>query len=528
MLMHESRQAANLNTAQDLEEGLAGLFEMTHKLVPAHTFALFVKERRENSEVYVLLACRSESRDVVASVGTVLDPASGKTRIDLCAERRAAQYIPDVADSPLQSLGYYRSNAGKVPVRSVMLIPLLSKDQESVIAVLAADRLVPDEFDADAQEMLKHFGAFFRQFIEKTLMSLELDTKAAVFGGLHDISADLISSLRFNEIMGKVIPRIRQVVPFDLCACFLKTGTDAMPQAQVISLEGYDRSAIGRSFPIKESTVLAFMHKHWLEQGTSTFYTADYGDRIKDIELFPLKELQRPIRCLYGRLFVADQDFLGAIFVASFRPDAFSDNDKELLETLLNQVALVANNSHLHQKIEDLARTDGLTGLLNHRTFMEMLGAKYRELERIPRPFSILLMDIDKFKGVNDKYGHPVGDIAIKAVARILLDTIRGTDFVARYGGEEFAVGMVETDRKGAELMAERVRSIMEKTMITRVYDGELKCTLSIGVATFPEDTRNGKDLLNLVTYADDALYHAKRSGRNRVCLYRDAAKTPA
>jgi len=131
-------------------------------------------------------------------------------------------------------------------------------------------------------------------------------------------------------------------------------------------------------------------------------------------------------------------------------------------------------------------------------------------------------MDIDKFKLVNDRYGHPIGDIAIKAVGRILHETIRGTDFVARYGGEEFAVGMIETDRKGAAQMAERIREIMENTIVTRVPDGELKCTLSIGVATFPDDTRERTDL---VAMADEALYHAKRTGRNKVCLYRDAAQ---
>jgi diguanylate cyclase (GGDEF)-like protein len=303
---------------------------------------------------------------------------------------------------------------------------------------------------------------------------------------------------------------------------------DGQPHLRFIALHGYDAALTGRTFPLKESAIAAYMCKQWEDQGTVSFYTADYGDRGKEIGLFPFKELHRHIRSLYGRLLVAKDELIGMFFLVSLRPDAFSQYHRDyLLDTLMNQIAMVANNSLLHQRIEDLARTDGLTGLLNHRTFMEMLGAKYRELERIPRPFSILLMDIDKFKGVNDKYGHPVGDIAIKAVARILHDTIRGTDFVARYGGEEFAVGMVETDRKGAEQMAERLRSIMEKTMITRVFDGELKCTLSVGVATFPEDTRDGKDLANLVTYADDALYHAKRSGRNCVCLYRDAAKTP-
>jgi diguanylate cyclase (GGDEF)-like protein len=156
---------------------------------------------------------------------------------------------------------------------------------------------------------------------------------------------------------------------------------------------------------------------------------------------------------------------------------------------------------------------------------MEMLKVKYRELDRAERPFSILLMDIDKFKSVNDRYGHPVGDVAIKAVAQVLRDTARGTDFVARYGGEEFAVGMVETNSRGAELMAERVRSAMERTVVTRVADGALKVTLSIGVASFPEDTRNTAELL---AGADMALYHAKRNGRNKVSLYRNAAKDPA
>jgi len=135
------------------------------------------------------------------------------------------------------------------------------------------------------------------------------------------------------------------------------------------------------------------------------------------------------------------------------------------------------------------------------------------------RPFSILLMDIDKFKNVNDTYGHPVGDIALKAVAKVLKDTGRGSDFVARYGGEEFAMGMVDTNIKGAMQMAERVRRLVEKTVVARVGGKDLTVTVSIGVSSFPEDTKNKAEL---VTLADNALYQAKRSGRNRVCLHRD------
>ncbi len=525
-LMPQSRQAANLRTARDREANFADLLDMMFLIVPVHTYALFVKERREGTEMFVLRACRTESKGEVVPVGTALDPASGKTGIDLCAERIKSHYLPELSGDSVQFLGYYGRDVKNIPVRSAMIIPILSKNEESVVAVLSADKVTTDSFSSDTQEMLKRFSAFFLEVIENTQLSLDLKTRADHFGALHAISTDLNESLKFGEILEKVIPRIKQLVPYDFCACVLKTGIEGSTHLEFIALDGYGTGSVGRTFSLEESAVISFMYKHWKENGTTTFFTRDYGGRGKDIGLFPFRDLQKPIQSLYGRLLVANDNINGVFFLASLRPDAFSEYDRDyLLDTLLNQVAMVANNSLLHQKLGDLAMTDGLTGLLNHRTFMGKLAEKYRELERTPRPFSILLMDIDKFKLVNDKYGHPVGDVAIKAVARVLHETIRGTDFVARYGGEEFAAGLVETDRKGAELMAERVRSIMEKTMITRVHDGELRCTLSIGVVSFPEDTGN---MANLVTMADEALYHAKRSGRNRVSLYRESLKSPA
>jgi diguanylate cyclase (GGDEF)-like protein len=262
------------------------------------------------------------------------------------------------------------------------------------------------------------------------------------------------------------------------------------------------------------------MQKHWLESGNDSYYAPDYGDRGRNIGLFPFKELEKPIKSLYGRLLIAKDDCIGVFFFASLKTDAFTEYHRgPLLDTLMNQISLVAYNSLLYRRIEDLARTDGLTGLLNHRTFMEKLAEEYRRIDRDGRPFSLLIMDIDKFKDVNDTYGHPVGDIALKAVAKVLQDTGRGSDFVARYGGEEFAIGMVDTNRKGAEQTAERVRKLVEKTVAARVGGRDLILTLSIGVSSFPEDTKNTTDL---VTMADNALYQAKRSGRNRVCLHRD------
>jgi diguanylate cyclase (GGDEF)-like protein len=533
-LMHESRvesltqdhrQAHNVKTAHQREITFAGLIEMIDEFVPAHTYALFLRERREGVDRSVLRAIQTGSAAAVLPIGTDLDPTRDKTYIDVCAEQRQSQYLSDIMGMGIApaKLGYYRPDAKGVPVRSFLVVPIIPKDQDRVVAVLAVDSFETGAFSEEDRDTITRFSTFFNQIIEKVQMALDLKKQADRFGALHEISMHLNESLKFNAIMDTVIPQIGKIVPFDQCACLLLIDRDGNNMLQVAGLAGYRETLKGKEFLLKDSPVIEQMHRLWTEQGMEERYSPDLRGKIS--EVFPIKDMQLSVRSLYGRLLVAKKKVVGAFFIAASDPDAFTKyHRKELLDTLLNQISMVAYNSLLYQQIEGMARTDGLTGLLNHRTFTEKLADKHRELDRMPRPFSILLMDIDKFKAVNDKYGHPVGDQAIKAVARVLQDTIRSTDFVARYGGEEFAVGMIETDSTGAVLIAERVRRIMEQTSVTRVFDGELKVTLSIGVASFPEDTDTAA---HLVTMADEALYHAKRSGRNRVCTHREARNSP-
>lgn len=511
------RRTTAVSAARERETSFNGLIDMISRFVPAHSYALFLKERRESEEVFVLRAIKSESRHAVLPVGTEL---RGKTYINVCAEQKQRQYMSDISGmgTPIANLGYYQHDVRSLRVKTFLAIPVVQ--DENTIGVIAVDSLEPGAFSLEDQDTLSYFETFFIQVIEKIQLTLNLKTRADHFGALHEISTGLNSSLKFGEIMDKVIPRIQQLVPFDYCACVLKTEEEGKPHLQFIALHGYDSKLLNTAFPFEESTIVTYMQKHWQDGDGTSYYTEDFGDRGREIGLFPFKELQKPIKSLYGRLLVAKDACIGAFFLASLKIDAFTEyHRKYLLDTLMNQISMVAYNSLLYQRIEDLARTDGLTGLLNHRTFMEKLAEEYRRIDRDPRPFSILLMDIDKFKNVNDMYGHPVGDIALKSVAKVLMETGRSSDFVARYGGEEFAIGMVDTNIKGAEQMAERIRKLMEKTVAARVGDKDLTITLSIGVGSFPGDT---KDIADLVTMADNALYQAKRSGRNRVCLHRD------
>lgn len=519
-------QRSAIKAAIDRDARFDGLLNIIFAFLPAHTYALFLRERRETGEVFVLRAVKTEHPQAIRPLGTELDPAAGKTRIDICAQLGEPDIIPDPDPD---RLGYYELSANTVRLRSALVIPIFADgtDRDGAVGVLAVDSAEPGAFSAENRDLLQHFSGFFVQLIKEIQLSLDLKTRSDHFGELHRFSEELNRSMRFEEVIEAVFPTILRLAPADYAACVIRADDGDQERMRIVALRGFPADLAGREFPLEDSAIISGMARTWREHNHAVHnhYSSDLGDRGREISLFPFREAKRSFRSLYGRLLFVNEVLLGALFLASERPDAFTEYQREyLLTTLMNQLSLVAQNSLLYRRIDSMARTDGLTGLLNHRTFVTKLNEKYRELDRSPRPFSVLLMDIDHFKNVNDKYGHPVGDLAIKAVAKVAQETVRGTDFVARYGGEEFAVGMIETDAKGASMIAERLRMRMEQTVITRVIDGPLHVTLSIGVASFPEDTANKEDLVAL---ADEALYHAKRSGRNRVSLVRQAKADP-
>jgi diguanylate cyclase (GGDEF)-like protein len=171
--------------------------------------------------------------------------------------------------------------------------------------------------------------------------------------------------------------------------------------------------------------------------------------------------------------------------------------------------------------LAELATRDGLTGLLNRREFLRLLREELERSRRYGRSCTLLLLDIDRFKTVNDTWGHPAGDAVIRAVAGRVLNEMRPTDRAARYGGEEFTVLLPETGVQGAMIAAERIRGAMAATPVAISSDQAVPVTVSIGVAAYPA---GGADEQALVLSADKALYAAKQGGRGRVAAAPDAA----
>jgi diguanylate cyclase (GGDEF)-like protein len=192
------------------------------------------------------------------------------------------------------------------------------------------------------------------------------------------------------------------------------------------------------------------------------------------------------------------------------------EHDRDKFGILAQEFMLGIKRAILYQRVQEMAITDSLTGVFSRRYLMERFNEEVERSKKFNYNFSFLMVDIDHFKGYNDRYGHLVGDAILKEVARAIKENIRQIDLVGRYGGEEFSVILTETDRGGAEFAAERIRQAIEQKNI-RVYDETLQATISIGIAIFPD---NATDPGELIEKADQALYQAKQAGRNRVCVY--------
>jgi diguanylate cyclase (GGDEF)-like protein len=211
------------------------------------------------------------------------------------------------------------------------------------------------------------------------------------------------------------------------------------------------------------------------------------------------------------------REVLGVLTAQKPEPSGFRLGDLDLFQAVGNQVAAALENAQLYQRTKELSTRDDLTGLFNRRHFFDHLEKEVQRARRYRRTFALLLLDLDDFKGYNDTHGHLQGDAALTAVARLLLASTRRADVVARFGGEEFVILLPEISPPGAAVVAEKIRAALAAApFAARGSPPGGRLTVTVGLATYPQDAEEGLDLLDR---ADRALYLGKQQGGNRVCL---------
>jgi diguanylate cyclase (GGDEF)-like protein len=331
---------------------------------------------------------------------------------------------------------------------------------------------------------------------------------------LHEVSTRIVSALDPEEVVGGVLDAFGDLVTYHTVALYL------VDLDVVVPAEGPHRvtPSLGTLPRVRASRTLDDRRLHLMEGSVAA----------EDGAIMEAVQEQRSVgRVLPSGLFqlavplVAGGRSLGALEVGL--PAPLSIEDVKILELLAATAAVALQNAHLYQETQRLATTDPLTGLSNYRYFHELLNLEVQRARRMRYPVGVLIMDLDQFKLVNDRHGHPTGDLALQQVAAVLRTCLRRTDVVARIGGEEFAAILPGDGLAEVRIVAEKLRKAVEE--LPPVYGGMLsdptQLTLSVGATSLEPDALDAQVLID---WADQALYEAKRNGRNQVRLWQTGA----
>jgi len=215
---------------------------------------------------------------------------------------------------------------------------------------------------------------------------------------------------------------------------------------------------------------------------------------------------------------LVEEAVVGVLSVRTGRRGAYDDHHLALLSTIAQQAAVAVENARHHL----LATTDSLTGLYLRDAFFRRLQEEHARARRYEGAYALLMIDLDGFKGINDRDGHLAGDRTLRAVGTAIRSRLRGADLACRYGGDEFCVLLPETDLAGASPIAERLRESIA-TLVVDLDGSSTRATASIGISAYPD---HGADVRALLLRSDQALYQAKRAGRDRVVAYATGSRT--
>jgi diguanylate cyclase (GGDEF)-like protein len=331
-----------------------------------------------------------------------------------------------------------------------------------------------------------------------TKLARLLQEQAAREVAINRIASAIRSSLSLPSVLQTTVDEVGRALGVQLSGLHVEGENEQSPVMKCYFRDGAPteeaRDALVNDL-YAYHTQLARRLKHYVldeQRGTS----AQTEDETRPLAVVPLLYQARS---------------MGVLLVCSDDPHRiWQENELLLLRTVADQVAVAVNHARLFTQMQQLALTDSLTGCVNRRSFEMQLERDLRLATRMRQPVSLIMLDIDHFKRVNDTYGHDAGDAALRFLADVLRDELRGVDTAARYGGEEFAVILPQAGLEGALIVAERLRSRLETTEVPGI--GFI--TGSFGLATFPLHA-NSRD--QLVGAADRALYEAKHAGRNRI-----------
>jgi diguanylate cyclase (GGDEF)-like protein len=443
------------------------------------------------------------------SRSSLIDPAalitSGRGVLGALLKNDPAPVSIGEIMSDSTTLFYYGKDAG---VRSLIACPIVTGS--AARGLLLADSTTPHAFEKRHADFLAAMGDLLGSAVFSAYLATQHEIEHRRLAAVSDIEKEFFR----HDTVDAILDILTGIVPF-FAACdrlTLSTRMDDGESALLRRIYGVHTAGLLRTrFSLVKKNLAGVLY------AKNLCFSRNFASDRYEVRYFD----QEPKNSGFGSFLALPlgiAECRGLILLESFRPDAFPETLVRPLSRIATSASLAMERIALLESATSLATHDSLTGLANHRQFLQLIKDEVVRSKRFNDPLTVVLCDIDFFKKVNDTWGHPFGNTVLKGLGALLEESIRQrVDTAARYGGEEFALILVKTDLTQAKETAERIRARIAASPYTSPTGKEVRLTMSFGLAVLGPEIA---DVDELIGQADKALYRAKELGRNRVEVF--------
>lgn len=500
---------ARLNRLATVHEvGLAICAEL-NQLIEFHNVRVY----RVEGEDVLPVAWRGEIGEYTDEVEEQLRLKVGQGITGWVAQHGIAQHLIDANRDPRTAT--IPGTTDDVD-ESMLIAPMRFDDR--VLGVIVLSKLGLNQFAPEDLRLLEIYASLAAQAVNNAdaterlrAQSGALERRIRSQGELLGITEAILKQLDPTVVVDEVVERLGAIVACDNVCVVLH---DAVAhEMRPLVARGVHADLYLGLVTSDEEDITGWVVQH----GEATLVT----DELADPRICHFPQLGPEAGSLMAVPLRGRDAISGVLMLERLgEGQTFTPEEFELVQLFAAQASIALQNAEAYQHVQIRARTDGLTGLSNHTTFREMLGRGVT----VGQPFSLLMLDLDDFKGYNDTFGHPAGDELLRALSTALRGSIRDADSVFRYGGDEFAFLLPNTDLTGARFVAEKIRKAVRAVRAGTGPQRRRRITCSLGVAAFPTDGETADAVLRA---ADRAAYASKRAGRDRVSTADDARMLP-